>query len=100
LRKPPGKALPYLAAVVSFYGGQPSTADTANIKAPLLLHYAGLDTRVTGGWPAWEEALKANHVTYTVYIYDGANHGFYNDTTPRYDEATPASVRGWAAIIA
>jgi carboxymethylenebutenolidase len=79
--------LPYLAAVVSFYGGQPSTADTANIKAPLLLHYAGLDTRINSGWPAWEEALKANHVSYTAYIYDGANHGFHNDTTPRYDEA-------------
>jgi carboxymethylenebutenolidase len=79
--------LPYLAAVVSFYGGQPSTADTAKIKAPLLLHYAGLDTRINSGWPAWEEALKANHVTYTAYIYDGANHGFHNDTTPRYDEA-------------
>ncbi len=79
--------LPYLAAVVAFYGGQPSAADTAKIKAPLLLHYASLDTRITGGWPAWEEALKANHVTYTAYIYEGANHGFHNDTTPRYDEA-------------
>ena len=79
--------LNYLAAVVPFYGGQPSAADTAKIKAPLLLHYAGLDTRITGGWPAWEEALKANHITYTAYIYDGANHGFHNDTTPRYDEA-------------
>jgi carboxymethylenebutenolidase len=80
--------LSYLAAVVSFYGGQPSPADTAKIKAPLLLHYAGLDTRINSGWPAWEEALKANHVTYTAYIYDGANHGFHNDTTPRYDEAS------------
>ncbi len=79
--------LPYLAAAVPFYGGQPSAEDTAKIKAPLLLHYASLDTRITGGWPAWEEALKANHVTYTAYIYDGANHGFHNDTTPRYDEA-------------
>jgi carboxymethylenebutenolidase len=79
--------LNYLAAAVPFYGGQPSAADTAKIKAPLLLHYAGLDTRITGGWPAWEEALKANHITYTAYIYDGVNHGFHNDTTPRYDEA-------------
>jgi len=79
--------LPYLAAAVSFYGGQPSTADTAKIKAPLLLHYASLDKRITGGWPSWEEALKANHMTYTAYIYEGANHGFHNDTTPRYDEA-------------
>jgi carboxymethylenebutenolidase len=79
--------LPDLNAVVSYYGGQPNADDTAKIKAPLLLHYASLDTRITGGWPAWEEALKANHVTYSEYVYDGANHGFHNDTTPRYDEA-------------
>lgn len=79
--------LPDLSAVVSYYGGQPSAEDTAKIKAPLLLHYASLDTRITGGFPAWEEALKVNHVTYTAYIYEGANHGFHNDTTPRYDEA-------------
>ena len=79
--------LPYLSAVVAFYGGQPTAEDTAKIKAPLLLHYASLDTRITGGWPAYEEALKANHVTYTEYVYEGANHGFHNDTTPRYDEA-------------
>jgi carboxymethylenebutenolidase len=76
-----------LAAAVPFYGAQPSAADAAKIKAPLLLHYASLDTRLTGGWPAYEEALKANHVTYTGYVYEGANHGFHNDTTPRYDEA-------------
>ena len=52
-----------------------------------MLQYGGLDTRVTGGFAAWETALKANNVTYSVYIYDGANHGFHNDTTPRYDEA-------------
>ena len=76
-----------LAAAVPFYGGQPSAADAAKIKAPLLLHYASLDTRITGGWPAYEEALKANHVPATAYVYEGANHGFHNDTTPRYDEA-------------
>lgn len=76
-----------LAAAVPFYGAQPSAADAARISAPLLLHYASLDTRINGGWPAYEEALKANHVTYTAYIYEGANHGFHNDTTPRYDEA-------------
>jgi len=76
-----------LAAAVPFYGAQPSAADAAKIKAPLLLQYASLDTRITGGWPAFEEALKANHVTYTAYVYEGANHGFHNDTTPRYDEA-------------
>ena len=78
--------LPDLAAAVAFYGRQPSAADAARIKAPLLLHYASLDTRVTEGWPAYEEALKANHVSYTTYLYEGANHGFHNDTTPRYDE--------------
>jgi carboxymethylenebutenolidase len=78
---------PDLAAAVPFYGAQPSAADAAKIKAPLLIHYAGLDTRINGGWPAYEEALKANHAIYTAYVYEGANHGFHNDTTPRYDEA-------------
>ncbi len=76
-----------LAAAVPFYGGQPKAADAAKIKAPMLLHYASLDERITGGWPAFEEALKANHVHYEAFIYQGANHGFHNDTTPRYDEA-------------
>jgi carboxymethylenebutenolidase len=76
-----------LNAAVAFYGGQPKAEDVPNIKAPLMLHYASLDTRQIQGWPAYEEALKANHVTYTGYIYEGANHGFHNDTTPRYDEA-------------
>jgi len=76
-----------LAAAVPFYGGQPPASEVSNIKAPLLIHYASLDTRINGGWPAYEEALKANHVTYTMHMYDGANHGFHNDTTPRYDEA-------------
>jgi len=76
-----------LAAAVPFYGAQPSAADTAKIKAPLLIHYASLDARIDAGWPAFEEALKANHVTYTAHMYEGANHGFHNDTTPRYDEA-------------
>ena len=76
-----------LSAAVPFYGSQPPAAEVAKIKAPLLLHYASLDTRITGNWPAYEEALKANHVTYTGYVYEGANHGFHNDTTPRYDEA-------------
>ncbi|HEY3443449.1 MAG TPA: dienelactone hydrolase family protein [Paludibaculum sp.] len=76
-----------LSAAVPFYGGQPPAADAAKIKAPLLLHYAGLDTRVNGGWPAYEEALKANNVAYTAHVYEGANHGFHNDTTPRYDKA-------------
>jgi len=78
---------PELSAGVPFYGAQPPAADAAKIKAPLLLHYASLDTRITGGWPAWEAALKANNVKYEGFVYEGANHGFHNDTTPRYDEA-------------
>src|SRR5206468_9659211 len=76
-----------LAAAVPFYGAQPPAADAAKIKAPLLLHYASLDKGINAGWPAYEEALKANYVTYTAHVYEGANHGFHNDTTPRYDEA-------------
>ena len=76
-----------LAAAVPFYGGVAPAADVPKIKAAMLLHYASLDTRINAGWPAYEEALKANHVTYTAHMYEGANHGFHNDTTPRYDEA-------------
>lgn len=76
-----------LAASVPFYGGQPATADVPKIQAPLLLQYAGLDERVNAGWPDYEAALKANGKDYTAYIYEGTNHGFHNDTTPRYDEA-------------
>ena len=76
-----------LAAAVAFYGTQPAAADVPKIKAAVQLHYASLDTRITAGWPAYEEALKANHVTYAGYVYEGAQHGFHNDTTPRYDEA-------------
>jgi carboxymethylenebutenolidase len=79
--------IPNLAAAVPFYGGQPATEDVPKIQAPLLLHYAGLDQRVNAGWPAYEAALKANKKDYTAYIYPGTNHGFHNDTTPRYDEA-------------
>jgi carboxymethylenebutenolidase len=76
-----------LAAAVAFYGSQPSAADTAKIQAPLLLHYASLDERINAGWPAYEKALQENHKSYAVYMYEGTNHGFHNDTTPRYDEA-------------
>src|SRR5262245_8492862 len=76
-----------LAAAVPFYGSQPAAADTARIQAPLLIHYASIDERINAGWPAYEEALKANQKHYAVYIYEGTNHGFHNDTTPRYDEA-------------
>ena len=57
------------------------------VKAPLLIHYAGLDQRINQGWPAYEEALKVNGKTYTAHTYDGVNHGFHNDTTPRYNES-------------
>jgi carboxymethylenebutenolidase len=73
-------------AAVAFYGAQPPAADVPKIKAPLLLHYASQDARITGNWPAYEEVLKANHVKYDGYVYEGAQHGFHNDTTPRYDE--------------
>lgn len=86
-----------LQAGVPFYGAQPSAADAAKIKAPLLLNYAGLDQRITGGWPAYEEALKAAKVPYQAYVYEGVNHGFHNDTTPRYDEK--AATLAWTRTI-
>ncbi|HWI90246.1 MAG TPA: dienelactone hydrolase family protein [Flavisolibacter sp.] len=86
-----------LAASVPFYGGQPAAEDIPKINAPLLLHYAGLDTRVNEGWPAYEAALKANKKEYTVYIYDNVNHGFHNDTTPRYDKA--AAQLAWQRTV-
>lgn len=86
-----------LAAGVPFYGGQAPAADVPKIKAPLLLHYASLDERINKGWPPYEEALKANHVTYTAHMYEGTNHGFHNDTTPRYDEA--AAKLAWKRTV-
>ena len=76
-----------LAAAVPFYGPQPAAADTAKIQAVLLIHYAALDERINTGWPAYEKALQENQKRYTAYMYEGTNHGFHNDTTPRYDEA-------------
>jgi len=90
--------LPDLAAAVPFYGGQPAAADVAKIKAPLLIHYAGLDERIDAGWPAFEAALKANHVKYHMYMYPNTHHGFHNDTTPRYDEA--AAKLAWSRTLA
>jgi len=86
-----------LSASVPFYGGQPSADDVQKIKAPLLLQYAGLDTRVNEGWPAYEKALKEQKKEYTVYIYPDVNHGFHNDTTPRYDKA--AAELAWQRTI-
>ena len=76
-----------ITAAVPFYGRQPAAEDVAKIKAPVLLQYAELDRRINAGWPAYEEALKAAKVQYTAHMYPGVNHGFHNDTTPRYDEA-------------
>jgi carboxymethylenebutenolidase len=89
--------MPDLAAAVPFYGGQPPAADVPKIKASLLLHYAANDTRVNEGWPAYEAALKANNVDYTAHFYEGTNHGFHNDTTPRYDAA--AAKLAWQRTV-
>ncbi|WP_425499161.1 YghX family hydrolase [Hoeflea poritis] len=83
-------AYPELAASVPFYGRQPRAEDVPRIQAPLLLHYGELDQRINEGWPAYEEALMANGKTYTAHVYPGANHGFHNDTTPRYDSDAAA----------
>jgi len=90
--------VPELAAAVPFYGAQPPAADVAKIKAPLLIHYAGEDERINAGWPAYEQALKANHVPYQAFIYAGAQHGFNNDTTPRFDAA--AAKLAWDRTVA
>jgi carboxymethylenebutenolidase len=90
--------IPELAAAVPFYGPQPSAADTAKIKAPLLIQYASEDPRINAAWPAWEEALKANKVRYEMHMYPSTQHGFHNDTTPRYDEA--AAKLAWQRTLA
>jgi carboxymethylenebutenolidase len=79
--------MPDLAAGVPFYGGQPPAEEVGRIRAPLMIQYAGLDERINAGWPAFEAALQANDVDYTMHMYPDVNHGFHNDTTPRYDEA-------------
>ncbi|HEY5745532.1 MAG TPA: dienelactone hydrolase family protein [Chryseolinea sp.] len=89
--------IPGLAAAVPFYGGQPAAEDVPKINAPLLIHYGELDTRVNEGWPAYEAALKANKKEYTEYMYPAANHGFHNDTTPRYDKA--AAELAWTRTV-
>ena len=91
-------AFPDLGGAVPFYGRQPEAADVAKIKAPLLIHYAALDERVNAGWPDYEAALKAAGTQYEAYIYEGVNHGFHNDSTPRYDEA--AADLAWGRTIA
>lgn len=90
--------IPALKAAVPFYGGQPSAEDTAKINASLLLQYAGLDTRVNAGWPAYEETLKENNKEYTAHFYPEVNHGFHNNTTPRFDKE--AADLAWERTIA
>lgn len=80
-----------LNAGVAYYGAQPGAADVPKIQAPLMLHYAGNDQRIDAGIPAYEEALKSNNKKYEIFKYDGTQHGFHNDTTPRYD-ATAAKL--------
>lgn len=88
---------PDLAAGVPFYGTQPSAADAAKIKAPINAQYGELDTRITDGWPAFDAALAQAEVPHEGHIYKGANHGFHNDTTPRYDEA--AATEAWQRTL-
>jgi len=85
--------LPELSAAVPFYGTQPPAEDVAKIKAPLLIHYAEKDERINAGIPAFKSALEANHVKYEMFTYPGTQHGFNNDTTPRYDKA--AATLAW-----
>ncbi|UWP87913.1 YghX family hydrolase [Aliiroseovarius crassostreae] len=91
-------AYPELAASVPFYGRQAKAGDVPKIQAPLLLHYAELDERINAGWPDYEAALTEHGKTYTAHIYPGVNHGFHNDSTPRYDEA--AAELAWSRTVA
>ncbi|MFK8252295.1 YghX family hydrolase [Ancylobacter terrae] len=91
-------AYPELAAAVPFYGRQPKAEDVARIKAPLLLHYAETDPNINAGWPAYEAALREQGKTYEAHVYPGTNHGFHNDTTPRYDAA--AATLAWERTLA
>ena len=90
-------AYPELDCAVPFYGRQPAAADVPKIKAPILLHYAELDKNINEGWPTYEAALKLNNKVYEAYIYPGVNHGFHNDSPPRYDE--PAAELAWKRTL-
>lgn len=89
--------IPDIAAAVPFYGSQPPAAEAAKIKTPLLIHDAEKDERIRAGWPAYEAALKAAGVKYQYFVYPGTEHGFNNDTTPRYDEA--AAKLAWKRTV-
>ncbi len=90
--------LPSLSAAVPFYGNHPVAADAAKVRAPLLIHFAGVDERINAGWPAYEAALQAAGVRYTAHQYPGTQHGFHNDTTPRFDAA--AATLAWDRTLA
>lgn len=90
--------LPNLGAAVPFYGGQPVADAVASIKAPLMIHHAANDPRINAGWPAYEAALQANHVRYEAFSYPDTQHGFHNDSTPRYNEA--AAKLAWSRTVA
>ena len=90
--------LPELKAAVPYYGRQPEAEDAKKIKTPLLLQYGELDTRVNAGWPDYEKILKENNIAYQAYIYPNVNHGFHNNTTPRYDKK--AATLSWERTIA
>ena len=90
--------MPELNAAVPFYGNHPAAEDAAKVKAPLLIHFAAVDERINAGWPAYEAALKAAGARYTAHQYPGTQHGFNNDTTPRYDAA--AAKLAWERTIA
>ena len=87
-----------MACAVPYYGRQPAVEDVPSIKAPILFQFGGTDKRINEGWPPVKAALDANGKTYEAYIYEGAGHGFHNDTTPRYDEA--AAKLSWDRTLA
>ena len=91
-------AYPDLAASVPYYGRQPAVEDVPSIEAPLMFHYAGLDERINAGWPAYSAALAEHQKEFTVHFYPDVNHGFHNDTTPRYDPE--AAELSWARTLA
>jgi len=90
--------LPWLAAAVPFYGNHPALEEVARIKAPLLIHYAEHDERINAGWPAYQAALQAAKVDFQAFVYPGVQHGFNNNTTPRYDP--PSASLAWGRTIA
>ncbi|MEM7430877.1 MAG: dienelactone hydrolase family protein [Pseudomonadota bacterium] len=90
--------MPELTAGVPFYGRHPSAEDAESVKAPLMIHHGELDERVNASWPEFEKGLKAADANYVQYVYEDANHGFHNDTTPRYDEA--AAALAWSRTVA